>query len=110
MSRRRRGRGRPAVRRVRPRGTLERSRAAKARPSDADPAEPADPADLVDPAEQAETEAALESASTRTQEDVSKYMPPELPEDPADAKAPTGDVQPRYLTGRVRAHRQVPIG
>ncbi|WP_396454094.1 hypothetical protein [Actinomadura sp.] len=74
--------------------------ARKARPSDAEPAEPPEPAEV---AEQAETEQALESAATRTQEDISKYVPPELADDPADAPAqksapaaPVGDVLPRY--------------
>ncbi|SNR49944.1 tyrosine-protein kinase domain-containing protein [Actinomadura mexicana] len=63
-----------------------------AAPSDAEPPEPAD----------AETEETLESAATRTQEDISKFMPPELPEDGADGTPPAGpkdaapDVAPRY--------------
>ncbi|MEU8124272.1 hypothetical protein AB0C21_36640 [Spirillospora sp. NPDC049024] len=70
-------------------------------PSDAEPAEPADP----------ETEATLESASTRTQEDISKYMPPELPEDGADGTPPAGsgdaapEVAPRYGKKPHRAGR-----
>ncbi|MCP9950292.1 hypothetical protein LUX33_19040 [Actinomadura madurae] len=50
-----------------------------------------------------ETEAALESASSRTQEDISKYMPPDLPDDGTDAPpsakpsgAAPGEVAPRY--------------
>ncbi|WP_329094948.1 hypothetical protein OG979_11035 [Actinomadura citrea] len=63
-----------------------------AAPSDAEPAEPAD----------AETDEALESAATRTQEDISKFMPPDLPEDGADGTPPAApkdaapDVAPRY--------------
>jgi len=63
-----------------------------AAPSDAEPAEPAD----------AEADEALESAATRTQEDISKFMPPDLPEDGADGtppaapKDPAPDVAPRY--------------
>jgi Mrp family chromosome partitioning ATPase len=55
-----------------------------------------------------ENDAALESASTRTQEDISQFMPPDLPDDGADgppvagpsgAGAPgasPGEVAPRY--------------
>jgi len=83
-----------------------RPSAGKARPSDGEPADPPEPAEA---AEQAETEQTLESAATRTQEDISKYLPPELPDEPAEGPAesggaPTksglpaqpGDVQPRY--------------
>lgn len=68
-----------------------------ARPRPAAPAgaEPAEPADAA-------ADDGLESAATRTQEDISKFMPPDLPEDGADGKPPAGpkdaapDVSPRY--------------
>ncbi|WP_433229925.1 hypothetical protein [Actinomadura formosensis] len=66
-----------------------RPRASRAQPGDAEPGEPADTA------EQRETEAALESASARTQEDISKYMPPEPPNDSADGPT-SSEVLPRY--------------
>lgn len=58
-----------------------------------------------DIAEQSEAELALESAATRTQEDISKYMPPELPDEPADAPPPAGDVKPRYGKAAHKAGR-----
>ncbi|WP_165950158.1 hypothetical protein [Actinomadura sp. GC306] len=89
-----------------------RSRARRARPSEPDPTDPAAHDEPVVNDEQAETEAALESASTRTQEDISRYMPPDLPDQPADgadgadgAAGGSGDspeVVPRY--GK-KAHR-----
>ncbi|WP_168221062.1 tyrosine-protein kinase domain-containing protein [Actinomadura sp. WMMA1423] len=78
-------------------GTARPRRAA----SDAEAPEPAD----------AETEAALESASTRTQEDITKYLPPETPEDGADGAPPAGtgdgapEVAPRYGKKPHRAGR-----
>ncbi|MFA1545209.1 hypothetical protein [Actinomadura chokoriensis] len=73
-----------------------RSGGGKARPSDAEPPEPAD-------AELAATEQALESASTRTQEDISRYMPPDVPDEPADEPGQSGDIQPRY--GSTKPHK-----
>ncbi|MEU8798001.1 hypothetical protein [Spirillospora sp. NPDC048819] len=76
-----------------------RRRDSRARPSEPDPSDPAPAA----PLEEAETDAALESAATRTQEDISKYMPPEIPDEPADGSAgESSDVVPRY--GK-KAHR-----
>ncbi|MFS2293611.1 MAG: hypothetical protein FWJ90_13060, partial [Actinomadura sp.] len=96
-----------------PRGTAPgasgsaRRRSTRSRPAEpADPADPAPPGGLPAAGEQAETEAALESASTRTQEDVSRYMPPELPEDPPEgASAETPEVVPRYAKKADKAGR-----
>lgn len=96
-----------------PRGTAPgasgsaRRRSTRSRPAEpADPADPAPPGGLPAAGEQAETEAALESASTRTQEDVSRYMPPELPADPPEgASVETADVVPRYAKKADKAGR-----
>ncbi|MBB4773187.1 hypothetical protein ACN3XK_11605 [Actinomadura welshii] len=101
-----------------------RSRARRARPSEPDPSDPAAPGDPAIHDEQAETDAALESASTRTQEDISKYMPPEIPDEPADgppgapgasggsggsgasgASGESADVVPRYGKNAHKAGR-----
>ncbi|WP_207947182.1 hypothetical protein, partial [Actinomadura sp. 7K507] len=63
--------------------------------------DPPDPAASTEHAafpEQGETDSALESASTRTQEDISKYMPPEPPDTPAEGASgeSSSDVVPRY--------------
>ncbi|RKS72072.1 Mrp family chromosome partitioning ATPase [Actinomadura pelletieri DSM 43383] len=51
-------------------------------------------------AERAEAAAALESAATRTQEDISKYMPPEPPEGKDGPAAPKGPSDAAPGTGR----------
>ncbi|NDU73073.1 hypothetical protein GWI34_10575, partial [Actinomadura sp. DSM 109109] len=68
------------------------SPSAPSKPSDTESSEPAG----------SETDAGVESAATRTQEDISKFMPPELPDDGKDGTPPAGpkdaapDVSPRY--------------
>ncbi|TDC55434.1 hypothetical protein E1281_12570 [Actinomadura sp. KC345] len=72
-------------------------RGARPRPPEPDRPEPAASTDQAAPPE-AGNDAAPESASTRTQEDISKYMPPEPPDTPADKPAgePSPEVVPRY--------------
>ncbi|XRQ11697.1 hypothetical protein ACN3XK_12660 [Actinomadura welshii] len=75
-----------------------RRRASRARPSsEPDPPDPAASDDRTVSEGQAETDAALESASTRTQEDISRYMPPDLPDEPTEGTSgQSSDVVPRY--------------
>ncbi|GAA4224936.1 hypothetical protein GCM10022254_05640 [Actinomadura meridiana] len=80
-------------------------------PKPSDGAQGKDSDDARASKEQAETAAALESAATRTQEDISQYLPPDLPEDGADGssgESSTGGApgtSPRYGKKPHRAGR-----
>lgn len=90
------GPGKPvAPKPVSPTEVTQGTGAARPRPAAPGGPEPSEPADAA-------ADEALESAATRTQEDISKFLPPDLPEDGSDGTPPAGpkdaapDVSPRY--------------